>query len=195
MSEKRKNPGLTAAAEALIEAASLEADAVTQKQLVANLESLKTSFDSNLNMVAQKIDSSNVNFDAKINMLNQHFVDVKSDIGTLKSLMEEELKQKTLERARDLTEFDSFYYYNSGSGYGEKRDSSDLAKRALGSFMLGYGMNLPKDGRMNMDEFGAPSEQSKKDFRDKFTQQMKDLIKREPRVVQNSDGTWAIHYS
>ena len=74
MSAKRKNPGLTAAAEALIEAASLEADAVTQKQLVANLESLKTSFDSNLNKVAQKIDSSNVNFDAKINMLNQHLV-------------------------------------------------------------------------------------------------------------------------
>ena len=184
MSEKRKNPGLTAAAEALIEAASLEADAVTQKQLVANLESLKTSFDSNLNKVVQNIDSSNVNFDAKINMLNQHLVDVKSDIGTLKSLMEEEQKQKTLERARDLTELNSFVYYNNG---GDKINSSDLAKTALGWFSLGYGMNLP---------YGHDcDEQSKKDFQDKFIKQIKFLIKREPGVERNSNGTWAIFYA
>ena len=79
-----KKPRLAEAAEALIEAASLEADAVTQKQLVANLESLKTSSDSNLNKVVQKMDSSNENFDAKINTLNQHLVDVKSEIGALK---------------------------------------------------------------------------------------------------------------
>ena len=192
MSGKRKNPGLTAAAEALIEAASLEADAVTQKQLVAHLESLKTSFDSNLNKVAQKIDSSNVNFDAKINMLNQHLVDVKSDIGTLKSLMEEELKQKTLERARDLTELGSFECYYTTDKLGYKTDSSYLAKSALGWFLLDYGMNLPKDGRMN--EFGA-QEQSKKDFRDKFTRQIEALIKREPRVEQNSNDTWTIYHS
>lgn len=59
-----KNPGLASAAKTLIKAAGLEADVDTQKQLVANIEALRTSIDSNLNKVVQKIDSSNMNFDA-----------------------------------------------------------------------------------------------------------------------------------
>ena len=49
---------LAAAAEVLIEAASLESDAMTQKQLANHLDSLKSSLDCNLNMVVQKIQSS-----------------------------------------------------------------------------------------------------------------------------------------
>jgi hypothetical protein len=63
MSEHKKTR-LAAAAEALIEAASLEADAFTNKKLAENLESLKSSFDGNLNKVVQKLDSSNENFDS-----------------------------------------------------------------------------------------------------------------------------------
>jgi enoyl-[acyl-carrier-protein] reductase (NADH) len=48
---------LAAAAEVLIEAASLESDAMTQKQLANHLDSLKSSLDCNLNMVVQKIQS------------------------------------------------------------------------------------------------------------------------------------------
>ncbi|KAL7547690.1 hypothetical protein ACHAWF_010991 [Thalassiosira exigua] len=80
-----KNPRLAAAAEALIEAASLEADAMTQKQLVANLDSLKSSFDQNLNRVVQTVQSSNENFDAKINTLNQHVASMKAEIASVKT--------------------------------------------------------------------------------------------------------------
>ena len=61
-----KKPKLAAAAEALIEAASLETDAMIQKRLAANLDSLKSSFDNNLSKMVQKVQSSNENFDAKI---------------------------------------------------------------------------------------------------------------------------------
>ena len=77
---------LAAAAEALAEAASLEAESMTQKELAQNLDSLKASFDSNLNRVVQSVKSSNENFDAKINTLNQHVAGVKDEIVALKSL-------------------------------------------------------------------------------------------------------------
>jgi hypothetical protein len=64
-----KKNRLAEAAEALIEAASLETDSMTQKKLTANLDSLKSSFADNLNIVVQKLQSSNENFDAKINTL------------------------------------------------------------------------------------------------------------------------------
>jgi hypothetical protein len=57
MADTSKHSKLAAAAEALIEAASLESDAITQKQLANHLESLKLSFDSNLNKVVQKMQS------------------------------------------------------------------------------------------------------------------------------------------
>ena len=53
---------------------------MTQKQLAQNLDSLKASFDSNLNRVVQSVKSSNENFDAKINTLNQHVAGVKDEI-------------------------------------------------------------------------------------------------------------------
>lgn len=145
-----KNPRLAAAAEALIEAASLEADAFTNKKLAENLESLKTSFDSNLNKAVQKLDSSQENLDAKINTMNQHLSDVKDEIGALRKLMEDERKQKTLDRARALTSLGSFTYYTdpkNNYGRAEQKDSTTLAHDIIGWFSMNYGRNLP-DGRM-----------------------------------------------
>jgi hypothetical protein len=70
MSERAtKKSELAEAAEALIEAASL-ADAMTQKKLTVNLDSLKSSFDDYLNRMVNKMQSSNENFGAKMNTLN-----------------------------------------------------------------------------------------------------------------------------
>ncbi len=57
---------MTEVAGALIEAARLETDSMTQKKLTTNLDSLKSSFADNLNIVVQKMQLSNENFDAKI---------------------------------------------------------------------------------------------------------------------------------
>ena len=138
-----KKPGLAAAAEALIEAASQEADAMTQTKLALALDSLKISFESNQNAVVQAVRSSNEkfdNFDAKINTLNQHVASVKSEIGALKTLLEDEKKQKTLERGLGLTHLYSFDYYEDG----RTKDSSEFAKNALECFLLEQGLNLPR---------------------------------------------------
>ncbi len=94
---------LAEAAEALAEAASLEADSMATKQLAQNLDSLKASVDSNLNRVVQTMKSSNDNFDNKIDALNEHVQQVKNEIGGLKDemtavrmLLQEEKKQKAL---------------------------------------------------------------------------------------------------
>jgi hypothetical protein len=118
-----KNPRLAAAAKALIEAANLEADSCAQTKLAQNLDVLKTSLD------------------AKINALNQHAAGVKSEIGDLKSLMEEEFKTKTLERARGLVYLGSFNYSGKDGIYNEytnQENSSEIAESALEWFSLGY---------------------------------------------------------
>ena len=179
MLEQPNKERLAAAAEALVEAASLEADAATHKQLAQNLDALKTSFASNLNRVVHTVKSSNENFDAKINTLNQNVQDVKNEIVAMKALLEEERKQKTLERALNLTHLGSFEYSNA-------RESSDLAKKVIDWFMLGYGVSLPSN---------ATVDYRNEDFYEKFKGQMKVLIKREPRLVKEEDGSYFIYYS
>jgi hypothetical protein len=204
MADTSKHSKLAAAAEALIEAASLESDAITQKQLANHLESLKLSFDSNLNKVVQKMQSSNENFDAKINTLQQHVNLVKCEIGALKVIMEEECKQKTLERALTLTDLDSFDYYESNESnfHNSKKNSSELAKSTIKWFMVGYGSNLPNlvtltnEYNLNSNYKSATEKEVLiKAFVDRFAKQIKVLIKREPRVVKNdNNGTYAIFY-
>ena len=130
-----KKNRLAEAAEALIEAASLETDSMTQKKLTANLDSLKSSFADNLNIVVQKLQSSNENFDAKINTLNQHVHDLKIEMGALKKIMENQTKQKTLKGALTLLDLNSFTYFECSNNYANQKNSSELAKTAIRSFI------------------------------------------------------------
>jgi hypothetical protein len=128
--------------------------------------------------------------------LTQHVADVKTELKALKSLMEEEYKQKQLQRALTLTKsgaFDYFEMHNYGSG---QKESSELAEAIIKSFMRGYGYYLPANAQMERDSVYSRNnvEESKKTFRDKITRQIKDLTKREPRLVQDSKG-WIIYYS
>ena len=194
MSEEQqpsKKPRLAAAAEALIEAASLETDTMTQKRLTASLDSLKSSFDDNLNRAVQTVKSSNENFDTKINTLSQHMADVKKEIGALKVIMEREEKQKTLERALKLTHINSFNYYDPNIG---TKNSSDLAKSVIERFPVGFGYNLPAAQMSNVYGYAEKQAASKKEFSEKFKKQIKDLIGREPRLVKEENGTYSIFY-
>ena len=195
MSEGSAKRRLTKAAEALVEAATLDAGTVTNKEVVVALESLKTSFDNKFNTVVQKIDSSNENFDAKINSLNQHLESVKTDIRLMKEMMEEENKQTRLHRAREYVELSSFTYYVGSYG----KESKDLAKRALMWFSIDNGINLPNGAmRQNVDYYGANKDEvakSKQAFRDNFSKQMKELINRDPRLVKGENGVWTMYYS
>jgi predicted RNase H-like nuclease (RuvC/YqgF family) len=194
-----KKNRLAEAAEALIEAASLETDSMTQKQLTANLDSLKSSFVDNLNRVVQKLQSSNENFDAKINTLNQHVHDLKIEMGALKKIMENQTKQKTLELALTLLDLNSFTYFECSNNYhANQKNSSELAKTVIRLFMLGYGYNLPLEATLTNEQrfttSTAEKELLKKAFIDKFAGQIRALIKREPRLAKNENGANSIFY-
>jgi len=160
---------LSAAAEALIEAASSETN---QKQLIIRLDSLNESFDD------------------KINTLNKHVTDLKSEMEEVKTLLEDDKKQKTLERASGMSDTYSFNYYNIS---GSEIESSNLAKQAIKWFQLDYGFVLPECTlERNYEE--DKKEASIQAFRDQFKRQIKILIKREPRLHKKDNGDWAIFY-
>lgn len=178
---------------ALIEAASSGADAVTQKQLVAKLDSLKFSFDNNLNKVVQSMKSSNENFDAKINTLNQHVASVKSeisavksDLGDLKALMEEDRKQKMLKAAFELVHLGSFTYIDDGY----EEESYYLAQQAIEWFILGRGFTMPTKATLTYSGNGHEYQ----DFLEKFKVYIGALIQHEPRLVENN-GVYTIYYN
>lgn len=184
-----KQARLAAAAEALVEAASLQTNVLTQKGLDASLN-------SNLNRVVQTMKSSNENFDAKINTVNQHLADMKSEMGVLqteisamKKVLQDERRDKRIERALKLTDLESFEYQHDC--YTKK--SSDLAKEVLGWLLLGYGYNLP-DAMLDRYASGKEEATKKASFRTKFKNQIKDLIGHEPRLVEKEDGSYSIYY-
>ncbi len=138
--------------------------------------------------MVQSVKSSNENFDAKINTLNQHLTGAKEEINALKTLLVEEKKQKTLERALQMTDLESFNYYRDR--YQSVSSTEELAKKVIKWFLLGYGMNL--SSIYSTKQYGNEADQAA--FRQKFKEQIKTLIMREPRMVQNSDGNFTIYY-
>ena len=170
--------------------------------MTANLDSLKSSFADNLNIVVQKLQSSNENFDAKINTLNQHVHDLKIEMGALKKIMENQEKQKTLEVALLCLDLNSFTYFECSNNYhANKKNSSELAKTVIRLFMLsGYGYNLPSEATLTNDHLYSSKSTAEKEllikaFVDKFAGQIEALIKREPRLVKNENGAYSIFMS
>ena len=108
----------------------------------------------------------------------------------LKTLLEEEKKQKTLERALRMTDLKSFEYYAERGCY-QRSSTEELAKDAIKWFLLGYGTNVPSS--YSTKQYGDEADQEA--FRQKFKEQIKTLIMREPRMVQNADGSFSIFYS
>jgi hypothetical protein len=72
--------------------------------------------------------------------LNEQISTIKSDIAALKEIMEDERRQKTLERALSLVDVGSFKYYENGTS---SKNTADLATAVIRAFILGHGKNLP----------------------------------------------------
>jgi hypothetical protein len=115
----------------------------------------------------------------------------------LKLILEDDRKHKTLERALALTDLNSFYYYdNTGAG---KKNSSDLAKTVLGWFMLGRTMTLRHEPTLTkVIDLQSKSVEEKDDnikaFAERFAKMIRELIKKEPRLLKRDDGMYSISY-
>lgn len=123
--------------------------------------------------------------DAKSEVIN-----MKNEIAAIKSLLEEDGKLKTLDRAMQLVKVGSFPCCYMTGGTRCNANSSDYAKSAIESFLLDRGYILP----MNRFRFGIDSEVNRVAFRDRFTQQVKELIKREPRMVKDAGGNFTMYF-
>jgi len=107
----------------------------------------------------------------------------------MSSSIQEENKQKTLERALSMTDLQSFRYYV----HHIDKNSANLAKEVIKWYMLGdHGYFLPNVSLA--ETYREVTDEETKAFRDKFKAQIKALIKREPRLEQD-DGTFLIWYS
>lgn len=195
MSSHPKTPS-NAADWDLIEAGSVDTASSLPDHLEGSLETLKLSFDNNLTNVLERMDANTANLDVKLQALDKRLATTDGRITTLnthvvslKHLIEEERKFMKLEIARSLTDLGSFPYYKTG--YASSFQSSALAKEAIGWFMLNRGYVLP--GAMLKVPPGQAGD-GKEAFREKFKTQMKELIKREPRMSLE-DGVWKIYYS
>jgi hypothetical protein len=112
--------------------------------------------------------SSNENFDANINTLNRNMQDVKSKFGVLKTIMENQSKQKTLDEIDiGVANCGLFKYYDCTSNHGIKKQSSELAEEAIGWFLQGYDfkISLPKEASLtNVDSFSSKTTTKKGTF-------------------------------
>ena len=127
--------------------------------------------------------------------MNTEMTNMSNSLGIIKSSQEEEMRQKRIERAMSLTYVTSLSYFTDKNEYDGIWVSAELAKEVLGSFLLGcYGCNIPTDATLSSfyNKNDGETKAAKKAFREKFKKQNQDLTKREPRLVENTDGTLAI---
>ena len=110
---------LAKASKALVEAESLEVGSESQKQLVA-----------------------------KIDTLCKEVATMKGQLSTMRVIQEKERMDKRIIRAMDLTNMESFKYYDENSGPHGFSESSYLAESALKRFLLGYNFLLPAEATM-----------------------------------------------
>ena len=121
---------------------------------------------------------------------------MKSEISAMKKMQKDETKDKRIERALKLglVHVGSFTYFEVEEDGEYERFSDVVAQSALEWFLLGRGRYI--DGMTLENCYNR--DQTKKDasaqaFRDKFKDQIKALIGKEPRV-EKFNGKWVIFY-
>ena len=175
----------------VVEAASLEVDSITQKQLALSLDSLKDSFDSKIDEVSKQMQSATDKLDTKLKALTNHFsqvndkvMKVSQDLVLVKSELEKLNKMKRLELALSMTDSQSFEYIEIP--YMDRETSSTLVKSILQYFFQGYGYRVSKSYRINLSDTDGSK------FRQNLMNQVEHLIGHKPRLVEDDDGTWTI---
>jgi len=202
---------ILAAAEVLVNAASMEADSMTQQQLSSNLESLKRSLDSNLNTMCETMKTSNDNLYAQINTVNKNLTSLNIEVSSLKMISAQQAsdlanhhklltlelvhhnKLRTLEWAFKNADFISFRYYRIGD-CDTQHKSSDFIRAVIFSFREGKGHYFDTNAYFsysdNNDGPGhyesEPNDAYKKEWKDKIANDIHRLIGKKPRVAKNT---------
>lgn len=193
------SPGLAAAAEALVRAATEEVENTALSLGRETVDGLK------------KISSDNVyfkeSFDAKINTVNQNIANMteaitamKKEVMNLNDSVLLQNKRQTIEWAISNAEVNEFTYYEKDANYGNRKTSTAFIKCVLLSFRRGIGWYIDNramaeyQNEQYYHDAKAKNEASEQKFRDTLSSRIHDLTGVKPRVAK-SEGKWAIFYS
>ena len=157
-----------------------------------------TGFKDSVNHLTETLKSFKSSFDDTLKELLRLNMKMDKERFQKNIVGAEERIQKTLERALILTDLDSFEYYVVDNN--QVFLSSSLANGVIGRFMLGQGSILPHAILTNL-EYNIWTEKTimekdtmVKEFVDKFVNQMKTLIKKEPLIVKVGDLSYEVYY-
>ena len=179
MSKDTNQERIVKAAEALVQAAGMEVDSLTQQKLCSNLDDLKSSFDNKLEAVSKSI-----------NTVNQNIMGLKDSMKKeVKDLLAKQEKRQKLEFAisSSLSRLGAFGYTDieDRNSYRDSKKSHELVDVILKWFAIGHGYNLPVNFTIA----------SKKElFRTKLVKQLEQLIGHKPRLVDDGSGKVAVYY-
>lgn len=188
---------LSRAAEALVEAATLEVDSLTQKKLANEMK----EFNRNLTKLSLDMDKNTGCFDelkkivekqsSEISKVHDNINTVNHNLNGIKNIMEQQLKIQKLSNAIVANAHVGSFEYKDQSRYPEKTNSKEFVHTILQSFVNGFGKYIP-----NTYYIGSGyMEKEREAFRAQLKSQVITLIGREPRLVKESNGQYAIYYS
>lgn len=200
----RDSSQLAIAAEELIKAACTHVDSTSialgketvdsLKELSAGSAAMKASVDAKLNTLNQSISS------LKDEIVKQNAITVLQ-ISALKTAIDVQTKDQKIQWAFSNAEFNSFNYYEKpATGYHgcdtRTVSSSNFVKLTLLTFKQGDGRYIIN---RSMSQYGPYTEaktieEGEKQFRDKLSQQIHDLLGHKPRISVADNG-YAIYYS
>ena len=180
------------AVEAIVDAASLEVDTLTEQKLSSNFDNLKSSFDNKLETVSeslkQEMKASNDELESKIDTMNTHIITLEESMEEIKGFLATQEKRQKIEFAISCSNLQEFKYKSEDT----PKMSSSLVEKVLRWFALGYGYKLPSDAIANSS---SVTDKTKEElFRAKLMKQLENLIGHKPRLVDNGKGEFTVFY-
>jgi hypothetical protein len=179
----RDSSQLALAAEDLIKAACTHVDSTSVALGEETVEGLKE-----LSAGSAALKSS---VDAKLNTLNQSISSLKEEMSSLKVAIDVQTKDQKLQWAITNADVNAFLYYDKETSPNREAYSTRLVRSILMSFRKGEGMCIKRSTCKNSSK---RIEDMEKQFRDKLSQQIHDLLGHKPRITVVDQG-YAIYYS
>jgi chromosome segregation ATPase len=199
LKEQKQTPSekLASAAEELAKAAACFDDTASFQGAVDAINHLKASTDAKLNTSNQKIGDLNNTVSQvveKIGTWNTKMEKLNSEVVMMNQNLVLNRKMESLAWAIDHVESKSFQYVEKPTHSYETSNTKTLARDVLLAFRSDMGCYLPDVCRAGYGQSAEELEKVRKEFRDKFSDQIHALTGVKPRLVLNEQNQKYIIY-
>jgi hypothetical protein len=186
---------LTLAAEELIKAACCHVESTSLAFGQETVESLKKLLLSSSD-IEKSVKSLDASVNSNLKVLNQSISDLKEVVVSLKSITALQAKDISLQWAISNAGLNCFKMYRKDPSSYNAVDSTELVREILFSFRTGRGRYINGFSMITYSQYSNTSQQEEgeKQFRDKISQQIHELLGQKPRI-DVVDKSYAIYYS